>query len=399
MEGFPTPSPRTPADVITGSRGPENYNSEQVKVEMQDEIVSYMPNAYPLQTLTNRLKGTDRVENYRFDWIEDDEQPREIVLTGQALPADTTLDCAAGDEARVAAGYLLQCVETRELVRVASAPTSGSITVVRAIGGDQSTLEAGYHLVFLATAAEDGAAAGVLKSNKKFPKYNYCQIIRTPYGYTRRGGKTGLYGGKDPAYLKKKAGAEHAKSVELCMFFGKRDYKSGDNHLITFMGGLESQIKTNVWDVSRSDGRFGEDSFDEFCEELFRWGEGGSQQGMGKKYLFASSRLVTRINWFAKQRLQYRILDESIGFRALEYTSPHGDILILKTPILDYHHNGGGFFLDMNHVDKKVFGGDDMVHRDGIQSPDVDGTTNEYLSDVGLQVELECSHAIIKGVA
>lgn len=398
MEGY-VPNPRTPLEVLTGVRGPENLNTEQVKVEMKDTIVSYMPNQYPLQTLTTHFQGTDNIENYRFDWIEDDEMPREVELTGASAPGDLTLDCAAGDEVRVASGYLCLVVETRELVRVNGAPTAGVITVVRDVGGTgQTNIQAGHHLVFLATAAEDGAGVGTLKTTKKTPRYSLCQIIRTPYGFTRRDSKMALYGGKDPNYTRKKMGAEHAKSVELCMFFGKKSSSTGGGgHLITTMDGLESFIKTNVWDVSGT-GTISESSLDEFCEEAFRWGEGGNLQGTGKKYLFASSRLITRINWFAKAKLEYRILDKEIGFAAWEYKSPHGVIFILHTPILDYHHNGWGFLLDMNHIAKKVFGGDDMVLRKDIQAPDIDGMEEEYLSDVGLAVELECAHSIIKGV-
>ena len=395
-EGF-VPVPRTPLEIVTGSRGPENFNPEQVKVEMLDEIISYMPNSHPLQTLTSHFKDTDQVENYRFEWIEDDEYPRETTLTAASAVGDTTLDIPVGEETRFAAQYELLNVNTGELVLISSV-ASGVLTVTRDIGATgQTNMSAGDKLVFIAPIYEDGAGAGVLKSTKKVPQFNYTQIMRLPFGWTRRGGKIDLYGGKDPAYLRKKMGSEHAKSTELAAFFGKKESRSGASHLITFTDGLVNRIKNNVLDVTAT-GSLTEDIFDEFLETALREGEGGYLHGSGTKYAFFSARLITRIAKWAKDKLQYRIMDKKIGFGAYDYQSPHGMLKITHTPILDYNHSGWGFIVDLNHVTKVVFGGDDMALLKNRQANDVDGTTEEYLSDVGWRWELSDAHSQIKGV-
>jgi len=396
MEGF-NPTPRTPLEIITGERGPEQYNTEQVKVEMKDEIVSYMPNAHPLQTLTSHFKDTEKVDNYRFDWIEDDSYPRELALTAAAAPGVTALSVPAGDEARVAASYELLNTNTGELVLVTST-VSGTVNVTRDIGASgQTNMAIGDRLVFIAPVNEDGANIGTVKTTKKSPQYNYTQIMRYPFGWTRRGAKIDLWGGKDPAYIRKKAGAEHAKSTELAMLFGKRDLKQGSAHLITFTDGVVARIKNNVLDVSAT-GNLTEDVLDEYLETALREGDGGYLFGTGTKYAFFSARLITRINKWAKDKLEYRILDKTIGFKALEYLSPHGKLMILHTPVLDYYHSGMGIILDLNHITKMVFGGDDMTLLKSRQGPGVDGTLEEYLSDVGLRTELSDAHGLVKGV-
>jgi hypothetical protein len=395
MEGF-NPTPRTPLEIITGERGPEQFNTEQVKVEMKDEIVSYMPNAHPLQTLTTHFKDTEQITNYRFDWIEDDAYPRELVLTGASAPGDLGLDVTVGDEARVAAGYELLNVNTGELVLVTST-ASGAVNVTRDIGGTgQTNMAIGDRLVFIAPVAEDGADIGTIKTTKKTPMYNYCQIMRYPFGWTRRGSKIDLFGGKDPAYTRKKAGAEHAKSTELAFIFGKRDLKTG-THLTTYTDGVVNRIRNNVLDVSGT-GNLTEEVLDEYLETALREGDGGYLFGTGTKYAFFSARLITRINKWAKDKLQYRTLDKTIGFSALEYLSPHGRLMILHTPVLDYYHSGWGFILDLNHITKMVFGGDDLVLLKDRQNPGVDGIIEEYLSDVGLRIELADAHGLVKGV-
>lgn len=397
MAGEFVPVPRSPLSVITGARGPEQLTTERIRVDMQDEIVSYMPSAYPLTVLTSKLRDTRRVENYRFDWLESDEQPREVELTGAAAVGDTSLDCVAGDEARVAARYVLLNVRTREQVLVTST-ASGTINVTRDIGATgEVPMVAGDIVVFTRPVYEDGADVGTLKSTKDVPKYNYTEVIRTPFGFTRRDSKLGLYGGKDPATERKKQGIEHAKSIEQAFFFGQRNAVTG-THVASFTGGLEYWIKDMIWDVSGT-GSVSERSFDEFLEEAMRWGLGGNQKGTGTKYLLASSRWITELNWFAKSKLEYRPLDESIGFGAMEYKSPHGRVMFLHAPILDYQHQGYAFLLDLNHIRKVVFQDDDTHLLKDRGGNGVDGITEEYLSDVGLQVELSAAHAILKGLS
>jgi len=73
-------------------------------------------------------------------------------------------------------------------------------------------------------------------------------------------------------------------------------------------------------------------------------------------------------------------------------------VLIVHTPILDYNHSGWGFIVDLNHATKMVFGGDDMVMLKNRQGNGVDGTKEEFLSDVGWRWELSDSHSLVKGV-
>lgn len=388
------PVPRAALDIVTGSRGPENIRSERVKIEMADKISSYMPDAAPLTTFTSRLRDKRTVENYRFDWLESDEYPRELELTANSAIADLTLSVTAGDEARVAANYVLMNQRTGEQVLVGST-SSGVVTVTRDIGGQgEADMVAGDVLVFTRPVYEDGADVGTSKSTKDVAKFNYTEIIRTPFSFTRRDAKTALFAGKDPMTERKKQAIEHKKSIEHAFFFGQRNAITG-THIRSFTGGLNYWIQSNQWDVTGV--QVTERAFDEVLEEAMRWGSGGNQKGNGLKYLFASSRWITELNWFAKGKVEYRPLDETIGFGCMEYLSPHGRVRIIKTPILDYNNQGDAYLLDLNHIRYVAF--DDTVLEKDRGGNGVDGSTEEYISDVGLQVELEAAHTRFKGLS
>jgi len=383
--------------IITGSRGPENFNPERVKVHMDDEIARYMPNEYPLVTLTGKIKDKEQTFNSRYDWIESDEYPRRLELTADSLIADTSLSVTAGVDARVALGVILLNLRTREQVYVTST-ASGVVNVTRNIdGGGEKDMLTGDQLVFTRRVGEDGADVGVSKTTIDLPRFGFTEICRTPFSFTRRGSKLDLYAGKDPADTRKKAAIEHAKGLEYAMYFGARNSFTGaGGHLVTTMGGLTDTIKTNIWDVSGT-GSVSERSFDEMLAEVSRWPGG---KGRKTKYLLHDSLWGLEINWWAKDKLQYRVLDDSIGFGANEYNSAGGTkVMLIHSPLLDYDHPGWAFLLELDQLTYMYFADDDTHLLKNRGGNGVDGSTEEFLSDVGLKVKLDASHAILKGLA
>lgn len=391
-----TPNPRTAPSMISGDRGPEQLNQTRVIADVQDEILLYMPSASPLTTLTGKLRKKRTVTQSKFDFLTKDEYPRTVKLAATSNAADTTIDFEAGTGARIAANYVLLNTRTRESVVVTSMSGADQATVVRGVGSSAQDMEIGDSLVFTRAVFEDGTGKGTFKSVKEDAEFNYTEIIKTGYGFTGRQINTDLYGGKDQMTERKWFGIEHTKSIEKMMFFGTRHLITG-THQQTFSGGLEFFIKSNIWNLGGTVPS--ERAFVEFLEEGMRWGRGGSQEGSGTKYLFASSRWVTELEFFAKDKLQYKVLDKQIGLAAMEYVSAHGRVMIIRTPILDYNHPDFAFLVDLNHVRYVRHQGRDTKLMKSIEANDLDGSEEQYVSDVGCQVELEASHSILKGLS
>jgi hypothetical protein len=389
-----SPNPRTAPTVNTVAlRGPENQLAARVVVDMQDDILLYMPKATPLLTLTGKLREKRQATNYRFDWMEKDTQPRFIDVSADATDVATAITIPNGQEARAAAGYVMRNQRTGEQILVTTTAAGSLSVVVRGIGGGAAPMLNGDRLYFLRSVYEDGAGAGAPRSIQEFAYFNYTEIIRTPFGFTGRDLVTELYGGKDEMTETKWQGVEHKKSIEQAMWFGKRHLRTGTGgHQQSFMGGIDSWITTNVWNASTVDINFR--AINEFLESAMKWGKGGNlSRGSGTKYLFASSRWVTIFNDLAIQKLQTRVLDEQIGFECFEYVSPHGKVMILPTPLFDDVAPDTAYLLDMNHVRYAYLRGRDTKLLYDRQANDVDGKINEYFSDVSAQVEFEHAHS------
>jgi hypothetical protein len=364
---------------------------------MADSILFYQPEATPLLTLTAKLRGKREAFNYRFEWLEKDEFPRTLTVTAAALDTDTSVSVTAGEEARVAANYVVENKNTGELFSVGATSSGTLSSLVRGIGGGAAAMSVGDTLVVLGPVYEDGASAGSPRSIQEFNLFNYTQIIRTPFGFTGRDRATELYGGRDETVETKWQSIEHKKSIEYFMFFGKRHLITSGTHYRSFTGGLEYFINSNVWNVSGV--TLNERAFVEFLEQGLKWGKGGNQNGSGQKFLLCSSRWLTEINGWVHDRLQYRVLDKQIGFSAMEYVSPHGSVMLMRAPLLDYYHPDYAFLIDRNHLKYVNHRDRDTKLRLDIQANDVDGRENEYLTDVGLEVSFEHSHALLKGLS
>ena len=390
------PNPRTDPTLVSGTRGPESQNAARVVVDMQDEILLYQPEATPLLTLTGKMRKKREAVNARFEWLEKDEYPRSLEVTAAADSDDTAISVVAGQDARVFTGAVVINLRTGENILVNAAPTSGSLgTVVRGIGGGAADIVIGDKLLYAFNAYEDGSGLGVLKSIQEFNEYNYTQIIRTPFGFTGRDLVTELYGGRDEMTETKWQAIEHKKSIEYAMAFGKRDLRT-PAHQQTFTKGVDSFLVTNRWNVEGVS--LTERAFVDFLEIAMKWGKGGNQNGSGTKYLLCSSRWLTEINGWVGDRLRYKPIDDSIGFAAQEFNSPHGNVELLRWPLLDYFHPDRAFLLDFNHIRYAYLRNRDTKLYVDRQANDIDGKTNEYLSDVGVQVNFEHAHSALFGL-
>lgn len=391
-----SPNDRTAPTMITGQRGAEQLNTVRVKPDVADTILMYMPNANPLITLTGFLREKREAVNAQFQWLEKDEQPRTSTVATTIDDVTTTLAVATGTGVRFAANYLIQNLSTGEIMRVTGV-TNDNLTVTRGIGGNAAPCTVGDKVLFVSTAFEDGAGIGTLKSIQEFNLYNYTQIHRTPFGFTGRDLETELFGGRDEKTETKAATIEHKKSIEQTFFFGKRSTATG-THLITTSGGLQYFISTNAWNVSGTP--LNKRTFDEFLEQGMKWGMGGNQsRGTGLKYLLCSSRWLTEINSFANDGLRYTVLDDKIGFAAETYQSPHGEVRLMRANVLDYNHRDYAFLLDPNHLKYTYHRGRDTKLLKDRQANDIDGVSNEFLSDVGLEVSFEQAHAVLSGIS
>lgn len=391
------PGSRVAPTMVAGSRGVENILTNRVAIDMDEEIHSYAPSAAPFTALSKKSRKKRTVENPRFDFMMKQEYPRGMELAADSIVGDTVLDVLTGQGARIAKHMGLINTRTGEVVVVTATPAADAVTVVRGIGSTEVDMLTGDTIIYAFSAYEEGADIGDKKSVKEDLDYNFTQILRTPFGATRTLMATKLYGGSEEMTETKWHGVRHTIDMEYAYLFGRRHERTGTTHKQRFMGGLNYFITTNRWDVSGV--KLTERAFVEMMEEGMRLGDGGRIQGKGTKYLFASARWVTEIEFWAKDRLQTRVLEGVYGLEVTEYRSGQGTIMIVPNPILDEYHPDMAFLVDLNHVRPVRLKGADTKLLDSRQGPGIDGEDFEYLTECSIQVEMEASHLVLSGLA
>lgn len=390
------PVPRDAPTVVTGDRSFSNTLAGRQKVDMREEIILLQPSAAPLQTLSAKMRQKREVGNYRFDFLEKAALPRQLTVSGAQTSADTSIEVATGHGDRAAQNYVMRNTRTGEQVLV-TASASDVLTVVRGIGSTAQAMNDGDVLYFTAAIYSEGSDSGAIKSTKEEGEYNYVETIRTPMGWTGRQMNAKLYGGSDVNTERKFQGIEHKKSMETRFYFGRRHTRTESNgQLRTFTGGLDYFVESNRWDLGGN--QLTERAWKDFLEESLRYGNGGYQNGSGVKYLFGSSRWISAINDFVEDKIEYRPMDDVIGFSATEYKSPFGRVMFMHSPILDEMAPDMAFLVDLNHFRYVYFTGRDTHVEKDIQDPGVDGKEEEWISDVGVEITWESSHAILQGL-
>lgn len=399
--------PRTPT-VQTGIRGVANNATDRVVINIDEDIAYYEPNAAPVTTVLVKVQGKmSKVTQRKFEWIEQD--PRNPIATCNTsfLVAAVTVVLDAGQGSRFSKYDVIRCVETGENMWI-SAIATDTLTVTRGIGNSGTgAVPAAFPCTFVrvGSAYEEGSDLGTLKSVQETIPFNYTQEIRTPYGFSYRQMSSDLYGASDPAVQAKVQAIEHRKEIDRTIMWGRRDINSAgpQNGLeVTYTGGFDYFIQTNLWDLGGQVPT--ELQVVSALEYIMQFGKNGNRQGDGRKLAICSPTWITLFHKFGLDKIHYEDLGEmdggsKIGLSVGVYHTSHGDLLLVRHPLLTGVHRGLCYILDPGEIEL-------CYHQGGNGAPDgrpkllegrggngVTAETKEYRSDVGLKFKLEAAHA------
>jgi Family of unknown function (DUF5309) len=349
---------------------------------MDANVYELEPNVSPLVSLSDAM-GSVSSDNPKAEWLEDESLPRITTTTG-AINVGTftypvTLDIfRIGDVVRFSGyGYGL----------LVTAHSAGSVTGT-IIGTQAATTASGSEMYIVSNANAEGATLREIEILQLVTQFNYCEIVRTPFGVTTTELGTLHYGGDERARLSKKFGMEHARSIEQIAFFGLR----GINGTTRTAGGLLSYIATNV---TADTGGLTVGDWEAFLKQGFRYGS-------ETKVAYCSPTAIAAIEGFARNNL--RVSNDTAstyGVKMSTYVSGQGEVHLVKHK--DWNdssvYNGYVFLVDMDAVRLRPLrnvGGTRLLK--DRQAPDYDGVKDEYRSETCLQVMHERRHALLTGV-
>lgn len=401
--------PRDPT-MVSGVRDVSNLVTQRIVDDVSDTIAFVRPNANPLCTITMGIKklSLKPATQRQFDWLEKDPLPEIVRVSGAQTSGDTSIEVTTGQGARMKAFDLWLNKRTNEIILVSSMSTDTATVTRNAGGGFSAAMNDQDELLHIGNAYEEGVGVGTMKSVRETRLFNYTQTLRTPFGFSRRDAAMKLYGGSEADTEEKAQAIQHAVLIEKNAWFGQRFSTTGSNSReVTAMNGVLAYITTNHWELGGQEPT--ELQLVGALEQGMFYGKNGNVGGGGDKLAFVSRNWGTFFHKLYKDSIRYADITEILGisgkgrfgFKVGEIHTSHGRIVLVSHPLfpsdlavivdpahvwMRYHQGGGGFPDGRTRIRREI------------QAPDIDGVTNEYLSDLGVQVELEMAHMKFTGL-
>jgi len=384
-----------PVTLLTGDLATDTINQSQRVIDMDPKVEELEPNAAPLVVLLKKLRNKSAVAP-KVEWLEIDPMPRFDTASAGATSAANAVGVAniayfrVGDTLRhLASGEGLEVTAT-----AANTLPAGTVTVTRAIGSTAAAaITSGDELFIYSNVNAEGASLRQIKSVKLDNKYNYTQIVRTPFGVTGTEAATKLYGGPDLNRLRGAAGVEHMRQWEQIAFFGARkEDLTTSGAPKRFAGGIKEFVTTNV---TNAGGALTEATLQTFLRGAYRYGS-------DRKVLFASPLVVAAIEGFARANL--KVENESgknagtYGVAMKTYISGQGimDIVMHRSWNDSTTLRGYAFLIDLDAISYMPLRDTKLL--EGRQANDADKMQEEYLTEATFAIHQERRHGLLTGV-
>jgi len=378
-------------NMINGMQQTMNINQTQREIDVSSKIALLQPDKAPLTALLRRL-NKKVATNPIFHWFEDDLQARWDAVNNAAGYSNsaTSIVVDTGDLFKV--GDIVKVPRTGEVMRV-TAVSGNTLTVVRGVGTTAAAaLQDNDTLLILGNANKEGGLAVEAQSTQVATIFNYTQIFKTSVKVSKTLAASNLHTGDERTYQRRKKAIEHAVDIERAFLFGEKSETVSNGDVIRTTGGVLSFLTagaSNVLDVS-ANGILSEDTLEAYLETLFRYGS-------SSKLCLAGPRLITVINSYGRDKIQLNPKAAEYGLKIYTYISAHGELNLVKHPLLENAYAKYGIILDLENLAYRPLQGRDTKLNTEIQPPDADYFLDEYLTEAGLELKLPKTHGLIIG--
>lgn len=383
-------------------------------VDAVDKIFLLEPNKHPLVSLFTNVgkvwdgkswvgQGVLKAEagNPEFKWFEDTYGGRYARVSGTyaASGAVTITVSGAGTvSGRIfTKGDVVMNAKSGERFIVDTSASDTTITVAsadRSFGGTAAAAGAdGDSLFIIGNVNEENGIARNVNTTLASSQSNYTQIFKTTIALSNTQKASNLYGGGDLPYQRAKKGTEHALDIERAFWFGEKALDQGgtQGHERRATGGIHEFITGGNSYVQNQGGALTAPDFNTFLREGFTYGN-------STKVLIAGGIVLQALNEIARGQIQMAPIASSYGMKISQWTTAFGVVNILHNPMFVEDFAGSAYLLDMECFRARYMKGRDTQLQTNIQAPDVDGTVDQYLTEIGLERKQAARHALLKGV-
>ena len=379
---------------IQGLRGTGTFDVDFRPKNYRELFTLLEPNGNaPLNALLS-MTSSEATDDPEFKNFRDELPERKLTVDGAVASASTTTITtdAGNDNLFAVAGTILVNSETGEVMRVTADSTATGLTVERNIGGTNHTIADGASLFISGSAFEEGASSPTGVSFDATVATNYTQIFRTAFKVTETLRATNLRTGDKEDEMATKALKLHMQDIERAMFFGKKHESNGTSaQPRRFTGGLTNAI-SNVLDRSTASGGMTEDQFDRaLIEDIFAF---GSKQ----KIMFCGAKVAGHLQKFGKDRWAPTVVEGSYGVNLTSYNTFAGDLMVHLHPQFRQvpGMENAAIIIDFPYLKYRYLDGRDTALLRDRQNADEDAVKHEFLTECGLEMLQDKTHAYIK---
>ena len=372
-------------------------------VDAVDKIMLLEPNKHPLVSLLTNVgkvydgkawKGSGMLKaptgNPEFSWFEDFYGGRYCAVNaggGYAASGAITItvDGAGTNSAYIfTVGDIVKNAETGENMLVDTVASGTTITIAaggRAFGTTVAAAGTDDDGLFLVgNVSEENAGARNVNTTRSSKETNYTQIFKTSITVSGTEREANLYGGPDLTYLRAKMGTQHALDIERMFWWGEKklDTSGTMGHPRRATGGILEWIAASGAYTQDAGGTLTETELNTFLREGFTYGS-------DSKVMFVGGLVLQVINQFAQTKIEMRPIEKSYGMQIGKWVTAFGEVNLIHNPLFVEAYAGVGFLLDMDCFKYRYMNNRDTKLFTNVQSPDVDGQIDQYVTEVGLQ--------------
>jgi hypothetical protein len=375
------PLQANPTTVVLARESRENILQGRRERDVDRKVYYLNPEATPLTLITSSARMSKRATDPKVEWFEKNMQPTWDQLNGGFTTGDTVLTVDHGEY--FTPGDIINVPRTFEHMRVTAVNTATeAVTVIRSVGPvAATTLVDNDDLQIVGNAYAEGSSKGTPTSHQGVLQFNYCQIVRTPFGVTETQRLSSNYDGDSLATLAREKLQFHKVLLEQMHLFGERDIDTSNaDNPRRYAGGLLSFYTSNIKDAG---GTLTEPEMEAWVGDLT------TNTGTGNgRIVFAGSNVVSVMNQIAAGRLMMTPRDKTFGINVTQWQTGHGTLNFVKHPLLVNGYGGNGYAgwavaVDAGSTKRRFLRNTKLI--EGIQTNGDDAQENEYLTEECLQ--------------
>ena len=390
--------------AIQGMRGTGEFNVDFRPKNYRELYTLLEPNGNAPLNAMLAMGSSSSTNDPEYKNFRDALPERRVVAgTVPSSPSnsETGFPVTGDDRKFIVPGTILVNSSTGEVMRVSTAAANGGdtamdLTVVRNVGtGTALNLTTADDLFIAGYAAPEGDTTPTPISFDATVATNYTQIFRTAFSVTNTLNATYLRTGNKEDEQRTKALKMHMMDIERAMIFGKKsETNPGTAQPLRTTGGLIeaiSTVKDAATDFATAN-TITEAEFDLLLiEEIFKYGS-------NQKIAFVGPRVANHLQQIGKNRFQPTQVQGTYGVNVTRYQTFAGDLLVHLHPQFRQlsHMRDSMLVVDFPDLEYRHLDGRDTSLLENRQNNDEDLVKHEYLTECGLELKQDLTHAYIK---